>query len=142
MAEGTAVSGDAPKRLYVSRSDASLRRLANERQVEAVLRSRGFTIVVPGALSLVEQIRLFKGAEAVVGPHGAGMTNIGFCRPGTRVLELMPGYIRLFMVRIAQGAGLDYRVACFEADDMQQQDWSVDVGQLLDMVSEMIVPAG
>ncbi len=142
MAEGIAVSDDAPKRLYVSRSDASRRRLANERQIEAALRSRGFTIIVPSALSLVEQIRLFKGADAVVGPHGAGMTNIGFCRPGIKVLELTPGYMRLFMVRIAQGAGLDYRVACFEANNIEQQDWSVDVGQLLEMVSEMIVPAG
>ena len=146
LARDVAVAEDRPRRLYVSRSDATRRPLANERAVEAVLRSRGFTVVVPSALSLVEQIRLFKGADVVVGPHGAGMTNIGFCRPGTKVLELMQStFIRIFMTRIAQAARLDYRVECFGGEDREdpsQQSWSVDIGRMMEAVSDMIGATG
>ncbi len=145
LAKNIEVSDDRPRRLYVSRSDATRRPLTNERQVEDVLRSHGFAAVVPSTLSLVEQIRLFKGADVVVGPHGAGMTNIGFCRPGTKVLELMQStFVRVFMTRIAQAARLDYRVACFESEDpedMPRHGWSVDIGRLMDAVSEIIGPA-
>jgi capsular polysaccharide biosynthesis protein len=94
----------------------------------------------------VEQILLFKGADVVVGPHGAGMTNIGFCRPGTKVLELMQStFIRIFMTRIAQAARLDYRVECFGGEDRKdpsQQSWSVDIGRMMEAVSDMIGATG
>ena len=33
---------------------------------------------------------ILRGAETIVSPHGAGLTNLGFCRPGTRVIEMLP----------------------------------------------------
>ena len=35
----------------------------------------------------------FAAARVIVAPHGAALTNLVFCRPGVRVLELFaPGY--------------------------------------------------
>jgi capsular polysaccharide biosynthesis protein len=37
-----------------------------------------------------QQMRVFGEASHVVGVHGAGLTNVLFCAPGTRVLEILP----------------------------------------------------
>jgi hypothetical protein len=42
----------------------------------------------PSRMSLIQQVKLFHGASAIVGPHGAGLSNIAFCRAGTVVVEL------------------------------------------------------
>lgn len=60
-------------------------------------------------MSLLEQIQLFANAEIVIGPHGAGMANILFCDPGTKVVELFSRDMRNYcMLNIAEIVGLDY----------------------------------
>ena len=83
---------DGPKRLYVSRADAKTRGVVNEAEVKTLLSDYGFDTVQLANLSFVEQIRLFSSAEVVVGPHGGGLTNLLFCRPETKVLELFPAF--------------------------------------------------
>jgi len=44
-------------------------------------------------LSLVitaAQAALFRQASIVIGLHGAGLTNTGFCQPSTSVVEILP----------------------------------------------------
>ena len=41
-------------------------------------------------MSVSEQAQLFANAEAVVGVHGAALTNLVFAAPGTRVVEIFP----------------------------------------------------
>ena len=48
----------------------------------------GFSIVPPAEHSLDEQINIFNQAEIIVAPHGAGLTNVVWCNPGTVVYEL------------------------------------------------------
>jgi capsular polysaccharide biosynthesis protein len=75
------------RRLFVSRH-AHKRLLQNEQDIWTELEGLGFERVDPLCEADVESV--FHEAEVVVGIHGAGMANIVFCRPGTRVLELMP----------------------------------------------------
>jgi tetratricopeptide (TPR) repeat protein len=75
-------------RLYVSRNDASVRRVLNEAEVVALLSRYDFEVIVPGRLPFEEQVAAFARASHVVGPHGAGMTNIVVSQPGTHVLEI------------------------------------------------------
>ncbi len=77
----------AGRRLYVSRVRATRRRLVNEAEVEAVLGAAGFESVVLEDLDFEQQVSLMGEAEIVCGPHGAGLTNMIFCRPGTHVVE-------------------------------------------------------
>jgi hypothetical protein len=78
----------APLRLYISRADTEQRRLADEERLVPQLESLGFTCLTLSGRSLDEQIDLFSRAEIVVGPHGGGLTNLVWCRPGTAVVEL------------------------------------------------------
>jgi hypothetical protein len=75
------------RRLYVSRRDATQRRVLNEDDVIDLLQGFGFEIVCPGKLSFAEQVSLFSEAEIVVGPHGAGLANMVFAPGDATVLE-------------------------------------------------------
>jgi capsular polysaccharide biosynthesis protein len=75
------------RRLYISRADASMRRVANEAELVALLAERGFETVLPSELGLMEQLRAFAEAEVVLGPHGSGLANL--CASSTAtVIEL------------------------------------------------------
>ncbi|MBV6437659.1 MAG: glycosyltransferase family 61 protein [Anaerolineae bacterium] len=78
---------DQPRRLYISRSKARRRRVLNESAVIALLAPLGFEAFTLEDLSVAEQVRLFAGAEAVVAPHGSGLTNLVFGQ-GIKVIEL------------------------------------------------------
>jgi capsular polysaccharide biosynthesis protein len=108
----------APRRVYVSRSGAPHRRLANEAACGALLRDRlGFELVDLRVLSVAEQAVLFFDAEAVVGVHGSGLSNLVFCAPGTRVLEVFsPLYGSPAYYQIAERLGLEYRAALGDDD--------------------------
>lgn len=102
----------AKRRIYVSRRDTTGRRLLNEDEVSGYLGKLGFETVVLGGLPFREQVEIFASAEMVVGVHGAGMTNLAFCSPGTRILELLPAwYPNPIYCQLCDAAGLVY-VGC------------------------------
>jgi hypothetical protein len=76
--------------IYVSRRDSAQRQLLQEDELAARLEAAGFSIVRTSELSYDEQIVRFASAAIVVAPHGAGLTNLGFARPGTCVVEVFP----------------------------------------------------
>jgi hypothetical protein len=89
-----ATSARGNRRLYISRRHARTRRIVNEDELLPILGEFNFQTVCAEQLSLSEQIRLFSDAEAIVGPHGAGFTNMVFSPTGCRVLELFePAYV-------------------------------------------------
>jgi capsular polysaccharide biosynthesis protein len=78
-----------PRRIYISRRKASSRGVSNDAQLLEMLLALGFSEVRLEEFSLAEQIALFRLAEAIVAPHGAGLTNLTFCEPGCLVVELI-----------------------------------------------------
>ena len=50
----------------------------------------GFSIHETGKMSFFEQIYLFNNAKVIVGAHGAAFTNLVFCKPKTKVIEIIP----------------------------------------------------
>lgn len=100
---------DRSRRLLISRSDTSYRRIANEAEVAAFLAPFGFATINPGRLGFAEQIATFRDATHVIGPHGAGLANILFCAPGTHVLEAFhPHYGTWAYAMAATTLDLDY----------------------------------
>lgn len=103
---------DTPKRLYLSRGRTPYTRIyRQEPELWPRLEARGFVMLDPGTLTVQEQIDVFHGAEVIVAPHGAALTNITFCSPGARVLEMFAGsYVHLGLWTIAESVGgLHYR---------------------------------
>lgn len=100
------------RRLYISRARAQRRRVVNESEVMALLTTRGFESVELEDLDVVGQASLFASAEAIVAPHGAGLTNLVFCSRGTKVLELFhPSWICDCYWQVSAHLGLRHEVA-------------------------------
>jgi hypothetical protein len=95
--------------LYITRADATDRRVLNEAEILKEVIERGFEVVSLSKVPLSEQIQLFSEARIVVGPHGAGFTNAVFCQEGSILIEFMPEgrYIDSFE-RLARFVGLQH----------------------------------
>jgi hypothetical protein len=82
-----ASSRSTPSRFFVSR-ESKTRGIANQKEIGAYLQSSGWSVVDLEKLTVAEQIAHFKNADTVIAEHGAGLTNILWCNPGCRILEL------------------------------------------------------
>lgn len=80
--------GDRSGKIWVSRRLASKRHIVWEQEIAS--RIPDLQIVHLESMSAYDQVSLFAAAELVAGPHGAGLTNIVFCPPGFRFVELFP----------------------------------------------------
>ncbi|MCT7975657.1 tetratricopeptide repeat protein [Laspinema olomoucense] len=105
-----------PERIYIRRSTARNRRLINEEEVIEFLAQFGFEPIEPESLSFAEQIAVFSQTKIIVAPHGSGLTNLVFCRPGTQAIELVsPHYVRPYYAVICQLLGFSHYALMGEA---------------------------
>ena len=82
-------SDQYPNRIYIQRT--ATRTLANEAELLERLRSRGtWEVVRLEEHPVPEQAALFYHAREIVSVHGAGLTNLVFAQPDTRVVEIFP----------------------------------------------------
>ncbi len=79
-----------PRRVMLRRGAGNRRQMRERERIEAIAGQFGFDIVDPAMLPAAAQAQLFAGATAVIGETGAGLANLGFCDPETRVLEIQP----------------------------------------------------
>jgi glycosyltransferase involved in cell wall biosynthesis len=77
------------RRVFITRRNATKRRIVNEEEIFAFLKGLNFEMIELEKLNLHEQIVLFSETEIVVGAHGAGFSNIIFMSPGTKVVEFI-----------------------------------------------------
>jgi capsular polysaccharide biosynthesis protein len=95
--------------LFVSRAGHP-RSLWQEREFGTILSTLGWQVANPGSLSFVDQVALFKGAGRVAGVMGAGLANLLFARPHTRVELFAPANMPdTFYYLISRLRGLRYR---------------------------------
>ena len=143
-------SENPSKRIYISREGAWRRSILNHAEVAAVLRSHDFAVLDPGELTVSEQIEIFSSAEAIVGLHGAGLTNITFAPPGATVVELQPAGLdwarTVLFWNVAAVAGHRYaQVVCASHLDHPRMNpseahVSVDVEHLDQVLDELLPP--
>lgn len=100
---------DFPTRIYIIRKTTDHGILEGEDRLTVRFRQRGFAPLAMEDFTLSEKAWLLSRAEAVMGPSGAGLSNIVFCRPGTKVIEIR---IRPYPAKeswaIANRCGLDF----------------------------------
>ncbi len=138
-----AASSGAPglgDRIYVSRADTRLRPMTNEAEVEATLAREGFTVLTPGKLPVPQQVMALHHARVVVGPHGAGLTNVLFCRPEAAMLELMQTSLcNAATASLARTSGATVHLDLFPDDPRARRakGWAVDVDRMMGTLSRI-----
>lgn len=75
-------------RIYISRQRAQNRKVINEIDVIKMLKEFDFQILEFEEFTLDEQISIMHHTDILVSIHGAGLTNMIFCKPETNILEL------------------------------------------------------
>ena len=74
-----------------------------------VLARLGFELVTFESMSVFEQAALMAEAEIVLAPHGAGLANLVFCSPGSKVIELFsPSYVNVCYWILSNQCNLKY----------------------------------
>ena len=77
-------------KIYIRREDANYRKILNEADLIIKLRKEGFEIINPQHFAILEQMKIFSNAEIIVTPHGSNMSNLIFCKEGTKIIEISP----------------------------------------------------
>jgi|GEM_PF-3133766 len=119
--------GETPARIYVDRTDARERRVANRRELDELLAAYDFEPVVLSERSIERQVELFRNADCVVGPHGAGLVHLVF-GDDLAVVELFGDELRDHYYALSTIAGHEYY--CVQGTDGDGVDISVDIDEL------------
>jgi capsular polysaccharide biosynthesis protein len=107
---------DPPRRFYLRRV-GQVRPILNEDEIVDFFRKKGWAIVDTEQLPLAQQIQLFARAEMICAPHGAGLTNLLWCQPGCRVLELCAStFLNGCFEGLAECLRLDHHYLVYAAD--------------------------
>jgi capsular polysaccharide biosynthesis protein len=134
------------KRLFLRRG-STYRKLLNQTEIERTLTERNFLPVDLNSMSVEEQIGLFSQAEVVVGPSGAGMTNIMWCEPSARVIVLhsdhpFKRYPYWDALGRVSGARMHYLAGprAFNVTDQYEihDDYRIDPGRLTDCLADLL----
>jgi hypothetical protein len=143
-----AVSGgeyDArPLLLLVSRDGERSRILSNQAALSTALRAafpRMRLAVHDRRASPAEAVAMFSRAAAVVGPHGAGLSHILFCPPGTAVVELMFMHSPPMMFwHMAAALGLRYALAPLPHSFWGQPAAAADAAEVVSLLRRLLPP--
>ena len=64
--------------------------MINPEEVWGFLKDKGFKKLKLTEINFNEQVNLFNNANIIIGAHGAGLTNIIFSNPGTKIIKIQP----------------------------------------------------
>jgi len=114
----------APKHIaqviWISRSDADKRNLTWENLI--ISRYPQIKVIEFAHLSVQETIAICSSSSFVIGPHGAGFSNLIFCSPETKVLEIFPDeHFYPLYHRLSESCGLTHTAIRLDFQNPQNE---------------------
>jgi hypothetical protein len=140
--------GPLPRKLFITRNKASIRRIVDEEVLSAQLAEEGFVTLELEKLPLVSQMAYFAAADIIVSPHGAGLTNLLWAKPGMTLVEIFPdgGVHGSAFFRMASQMGLNYYAVVGAAgenrdrkDNPNNADIVLDVPAMMDFLRAKVM---
>ena len=110
---GVTTASGTGKRFYLVRGETRDRRVTEETNLVVALGKEGFEPLDSGRLGIRATAAALAGAEWIIAPHGAALTNMVFAPPGCKVVEIFdPGFTnpcyRLLSARCAHSYSAFY----------------------------------
>ncbi|WP_187278153.1 glycosyltransferase family 61 protein [Methylobacterium sp. WL7] len=132
-----------PRRIFVyrgSRGSFMPRHVVNEEDLVRAAVEFGFVAVDPAALPWPEQVALFAGAEAIIGPFGSGMHNTIFSSHRAVSLVLTNSNMNWIQSGISalRQQTMSYLWPDDENHDANQHTYRYDLERFKDKVREMV----
>lgn len=116
------------QRIYISRRKAAVRRVLNESEIEPLLKSYGFQVIVMEDIPFREQVEVCATANVLIGPHGAGLTNLLYCGQKSKIGEIAVNGVFPHYLGMAHQSGHSFqRFLASKAGEQDKQDMVVDV---------------
>jgi capsular polysaccharide biosynthesis protein len=134
--------------LYVSRQDASVRKVDREEKLLDALRKKYgddvIQVFVGKGKSMMEQIDMFSRADLVIGPHGAGLANMLFNPRGTTVVMFPLGTCKRFhaslivpdyyAILIVQRNSFIFAISLRKMQQLEQFELSLELDELINLI--------
>jgi hypothetical protein len=129
-------------RVYISRSDAGRRRVANELEIMDELAKHDFDPVVLSDLPVDRQFALLAGADIVVGPHGMGLTQLSLHPGNPSLIELHhPNKGTDAYALMASAMARSYQFVTGEPTTGESDDFVVPLSGILTAIERLDLPA-
>ena len=80
------------KKIFLDRSNSKYNhcQIENIGELKKLIKKNKIKLHRPELLSFKNQIKLFNTSSIIIGAHGAAFTNTIFCKPGTKIIEIIP----------------------------------------------------
>lgn len=125
------------KKIFISRKDASSRKIINEDELFALLKTKGFKRYYLTQMSLLEQISLFHNAEIIISSVGSGLTNILFCNPNVQLIELYQARRDTTIWNLSQMVGIHNHLCIKTIDFIDEREGQYDTIIPLDIIKNL-----
>lgn len=128
------------KKIFVGRKNPKHRILLNSDEVSGLLHKYGFTYIEMEDFSVEDQVKLFSNVDQVICVHGAALSNISFCKPGTKIIDLMhEDFKQWCFLKLARVLKLSYTIIPCEGPNEHNQlpgyrNISVNIQQLIQII--------
>jgi hypothetical protein len=126
--------------LYISRKRSPKRKLSNEGDLENSLQNFGFKVIYAEELPFNEQVTSFSQAKIIIGPHGAGLSNMIWSNLPCEIFEIFAfNFFNDCYARLAStlGFGYDYIVCGQDKSSMGRIPIDIVLKKVKDMIEEL-----
>jgi hypothetical protein len=135
-----------PSRIYIRRSDSSLRNILNEDKLVAALKPFGFVDYELSKLSFAQKVNLFRSADYIISAGGAALGNLVFCKKEVKALEIFSStYVSTMFADIAIRMGLEYHYLIVDVnkkykkiDQAQKEHFAVDIDKIIKKLETLL----
>jgi capsular polysaccharide biosynthesis protein len=109
------------KKIYISRSKASRRKISNEILIIPILLKYGIEVIHCEDLTFKEQVELFSETKLLISNHGAGLSNMLFLERNSRVIEIRLHDDSLNNCYFSLASALDIDYYYFESENVNSE---------------------